>query len=119
MSTPPSSGSAIAGSEAAWEDLRSIVGPEHISPTTPQDAVDGILPQMVAEPASQQEVAAVLKVAASAGLRVMPRGGGTKMEWGNRALAAIAGHAFCARSACSFGSSLARQGHGGRDSGRQ
>ncbi len=87
MSTPPSSGSAIAGSEAAWEDLRSIVGPEHISPTTPQDAVDGILPQMVAEPASQQEVATVLKVAASAGLRVMPRGGGTKMEWGNRALA--------------------------------
>ena len=83
MSTPPSPGSAIAGIEAAWEDLRYVVGAEHISPATPQDAVDGILPQMVVEPASQQEVAAVLKVAASAGLRVMPRGGGTKMEWGN------------------------------------
>jgi glycolate dehydrogenase FAD-binding subunit len=83
MSTPPSSGSAIAGIEAAWDDLRSIVGAEHIAPATPRDAVDGIRPQMVIEPASQQEVAAVLKTAASAGLRVMPRGGGTKMEWGN------------------------------------
>jgi glycolate oxidase FAD binding subunit len=87
MSTPPSSGSSIAGIEAAWEDLRSIVGPEHISPATPQDAVDGILPQMVAGPTSQQEVAAVLKAVASAGLRVLPRGAGSKMEWGNPARA--------------------------------
>ena len=40
---------------------------------------------MIAEPANHQEVAAVLKVATRAGLRVMPRGGGTKMEWGNPA----------------------------------
>lgn len=77
----------MAGIEAVWDDLRSIVGPEHIVPATPRDAVDGILPQMFVEPASQQEVSAVLKVAASAGLHVMPRGGGTKMEWGNRARA--------------------------------
>jgi glycolate oxidase FAD binding subunit len=83
MSTPPSTRSATAGVEAAWDDVRSIVSPEHISPATLQDAVDGIGPQMVVEPANQHEVAAVLKVAASAGLRVMPRGGGTKMEWGN------------------------------------
>jgi glycolate dehydrogenase FAD-binding subunit len=52
-------------------------------PATPQDAVDGIRPQMVIEPANQQEVAAVMKVATSAGLRVLPRGAGTKMECGN------------------------------------
>ena len=40
---------------------------------------------MVVEPANQQEVAAVLKGATSAGLRVLPRGGGSKMEWGNPA----------------------------------
>jgi glycolate oxidase FAD binding subunit len=83
MSSSPSSGSAIAGIEAAWDDLRSIVGPEHIGPATMDDAVNGMRPQMVVEPANQQEVAAVLKAAASAGLRVMPRGAGTKMEWGN------------------------------------
>jgi glycolate dehydrogenase FAD-binding subunit len=87
MSTPPSSGSAIAGIEAAWDDLRSIVGFEHLAPATQQDVVDGIRPQMVVEPASSQEVAAVLKAASSAGLRVLPRGGGTKREWGNPARA--------------------------------
>ena len=84
MSTSPSSGSAIAGIEAVWDDLRSIVGPEHMDPAMMEHAVDGIRPQMVVEPANQQEVAAVLKAAASAGLRVMPRGAGTKMEWGNQ-----------------------------------
>jgi glycolate oxidase FAD binding subunit len=83
MSTPPSTRSATVGIEAAWDDLRSIVGPEHISPATLQDGVDGIRPQMVVEPANQQEVAAVLKGATSAGLHVLPRGGGSKMEWGN------------------------------------
>src|SRR5438552_16499944 len=87
MSTPPSSGSAIAGIEAAWEDLRSIVGPERIAAATPHDAVDGVRPPMVVDPANQQEVAAVLKAAAAAGLRVLPRGAGTKTEWGNPARA--------------------------------
>jgi len=83
MSTPPSSGTAIAGIEAALGDLRSIVGPEHIRPAMLDDVVDGVLPHMVVEPANEQEVARVLKVATSAGLRVMPRCGGTKMGWGN------------------------------------
>ena len=83
MNSPPSSGPAIVGIETAWGDLRSIVGAEHMRPATLQDAVDGVLPQLVLEPANEQEVSRVLTVAASAGLRVMPRGGGTKMGWGN------------------------------------
>ena len=83
MNSPPSSGPAIVGIETAWGDLRSIVGAEHMRPATLQDAVDGVLPQLVVEPANEQEVSRVLTVAASAGLRVMPRGGGTKMGWGN------------------------------------
>jgi glycolate oxidase FAD binding subunit len=85
MSTLPSSGSAIAGIEAAWGDLRSIVGPEHIHSATPEDAVDEVTPQMVVEPANEQEVAGVLTVASRADLHVIPRGAGTKMNWGNPA----------------------------------
>jgi glycolate oxidase FAD binding subunit len=85
MSMPPSSGTAIAGIEAALGDLRSIVSAQRLRPTTLEDAVDGVAPQMVVEPANEQEVARVMKVAASAGLHVLPRGGGTKMNWGNPA----------------------------------
>jgi glycolate oxidase FAD binding subunit len=83
MSGTPLSGSAVAGIEAAWGELRAIVGSEHLSPATPEDAVDGVMPQMVVEPADEQEVARVLKVAAGAGLHVLVCGGGTKMGWGN------------------------------------
>jgi glycolate oxidase FAD binding subunit len=38
---------------------------------------------MVIEPGTPEEVADALKIATGAGLRVMPRGGGTKMDWGN------------------------------------
>jgi glycolate oxidase FAD binding subunit len=48
----------------------------------PADAVDGVSPALVARPASTDEVAEVLRVAAAAGLTVVPRGRGTKMTWG-------------------------------------
>jgi glycolate dehydrogenase FAD-binding subunit len=81
MSTPPSSSLKIAGIEAALNELRSIVGPEHIRATTPEGSVEGV--PLVVEPADEQEVSHSLKAAASAGLHVLPRGGGTKMDWGN------------------------------------
>jgi glycolate oxidase FAD binding subunit len=73
----------VAGGEAAWGELRSISGAEHMRAATPEDAVDGVQPQMVIEPGSADEVARVLRTATGAGLQVMPRGGATKMEWGN------------------------------------
>jgi glycolate oxidase FAD binding subunit len=42
-----------------------------------------VQPKLVAEPANEQEVAAVLSCANEAGLAVIPRGGGTKLAWGN------------------------------------
>jgi glycolate oxidase FAD binding subunit len=83
MSLRPSSGSTIAGIEAAWDEMRSIVGPEHLQAATRDDAVDDVMPQIIVEPANEQEAAGVMKVATRAGLHVMPRGGGTKMDWGN------------------------------------
>ncbi len=73
----------MAGGEAAWSDLRAIGGAEHMRAATPEDAVDGVQPQMVIEPGSPDEIARVLKTATGAGLQVIPRGGATKMDWGN------------------------------------
>jgi glycolate oxidase FAD binding subunit len=65
------------------EKLRSIVGTEHLRAANVSDAVMGVQPQFVAEPASEQELAAVLSCANDAEISVIPRGGATKLTWGN------------------------------------
>src|ERR1019366_4286120 len=65
METRSSSAVSLAGSEAAWSDLRAIGGAEHMRAGSPD------------------EIARVLKTASGAGLQVIPRGGATKMAWGN------------------------------------
>lgn len=47
------------------------------------DAVPGQQPRIVVEPGIEQELAAVLRLANEANLAVIPRGGGTKLSWGN------------------------------------
>ncbi len=69
--------------DAAWSDLQALVGAENMRAATAEDAVDGVVPQMVIEPGGAEEVAGVLKIATGAGLAVIPRGGRTKMDWGN------------------------------------
>jgi len=74
---------SIAAVEAAWSDLRALVGEEHFRAALMEDAVDDVLPHMVIEPGTAQEVAGALKIATGAGLKVIPRGSATKMGWGN------------------------------------
>ena len=83
MPTHSSFGTSLAGFETVSTDLRAIVGPDHLHPAIPQDTVDGILPQIIIEPGTGDELARVLKTATSAGLHVIPRGGNTKSDWGN------------------------------------
>ena len=64
--------------------LREIVGEEHARAAMAGDAVDGVRPRFVVAPGSVEEVAAVMRLAHSAGLTVAPRGAGTKLGWGNR-----------------------------------
>src|SRR5579863_7669837 len=66
------------------ENLRAIVGPENLRAATDADVVCGVLPQFVAEPKDEKQLAAVLAIANEAGIAVVPRGGGTKLDWGNR-----------------------------------
>lgn len=67
------------------EGLRAIVTPKFVRQASAADSVAGILPQLVVEPGTEQELAKVLKLAEEAGLAVIPRGGGTKLDWGNAA----------------------------------
>lgn len=54
-----------------------------LHPASEMDAVAGIQPQVVVEPGSEEEVAAVLAYASHEGLKVLPRGGGTQLTLGS------------------------------------
>ncbi len=64
-------------------EFRAILASDCIRAATAADAVCGVQPRLVLEPASEQQLAAVLRLANGAGLAVTPRGGGTKLSWGN------------------------------------
>ncbi len=83
MGNHSSSHPSIAAVETAWSDLRVLVGAERFRTSKLEEAVDDVLPHMFIEPANPEEVAGALKIATGAGLQVIPRGGATKMDWGN------------------------------------
>jgi glycolate oxidase FAD binding subunit len=60
-----------------------IVGNEYVRPAAAADAVAGGQPKLVIEPGTESELAKVLRLSNEAGLAVIPRGGGTKLGWGN------------------------------------
>jgi len=69
--------------QVSWPELAEIVGKEHLRDATAADAIDGVQPQMVAEPGTAEELARALGWARGGGLKVAPRGGGSKLGWGN------------------------------------
>src|SRR5690349_10082186 len=64
-------------------DLREVAGAQYLRPAVASDAVCGVQPKVVVEPGTEQQLACVLKLANAAGAAMLPRGGGTKLEWGN------------------------------------
>lgn len=67
----------------AWREIENLLGSEHVLNSTSSDVVDGVRPARVLEPGSAEEVARVLAIASSTELKLAPRGGGSKLEWGN------------------------------------
>src|SRR5712664_2545424 len=61
----------------------ALVGNEYVRATTAADAVSGAQPKLVIEPGTERELAEILRLSNEAGLAVIPRGGGTKLGWGN------------------------------------
>jgi glycolate dehydrogenase FAD-binding subunit len=64
-------------------EFRAILAPDSIHAATASDVVRGVQPRLVLEPANEQQLAAALRLANNAGFAVVPRGGGTKLNWGN------------------------------------
>lgn len=73
----------MLGTKSIQEELLAIVGAENLRPATAGDAICGITPRFVVAPENEQQVAAVLSAANAAGIGVVPRGGGSKLDWGN------------------------------------
>jgi glycolate dehydrogenase FAD-binding subunit len=65
------------------QQLASIVGTENLRAVTAKYRIGNLQPKFVVEPTSEQQLAAALAFANAAGLTVIPRGGGTKLDWGN------------------------------------
>jgi glycolate dehydrogenase FAD-binding subunit len=65
------------------DNFRAIVGPDKLRAALSSDAICGVLPQFVAEPGDEHQLASVLSLANESGVAVVPRGGGTKLNWGN------------------------------------
>lgn len=63
--------------------FRTILGADQIHNATPTDSICGVQPQLILEPTTEHQLAAAVRIANEAGLTVIPRGGGTKLSWGN------------------------------------
>jgi len=61
----------------------ALVGNENVRAAPAADAIGGVQPKLVIEPGTESELAEVLRLSNEAGLTVIPRGGGTKLGWGN------------------------------------
>lgn len=67
---------------AALLDLAQVVGPGAVRQGTEADAVDGVVPGVVAEPPTAEGVAALLAWCSRERRTVVTSGGGTKLTWG-------------------------------------
>ena len=65
------------------EKLRAAVGPQNVRAAIADDVVSGVMPQFIAGPENEAQLANLLAAANEAGVSVVPRGGGTKLDWGN------------------------------------
>jgi glycolate oxidase FAD binding subunit len=64
-------------------EFRAMLALDSIRRATAAEAVCGVQPRLVLKPANEQQLAAVLRLANDRSLAAVPRGGGTKLSWGN------------------------------------
>src|SRR6185437_8965721 len=75
--------STVAAAESVQRELATIVGEQNVQQAgIEQFAINGVAPASVVNPGSPEEVAAVLALANSKGLVVVPAGGFTKQDIG-------------------------------------
>jgi len=64
-------------------NFRAVLSADQIRPASPADSICGVQPQFLIEPATEQQLATALRLADESQLAVIPRGGGSKLGWGN------------------------------------
>ncbi|MDR7301189.1 FAD-binding oxidoreductase [Haloactinomyces albus] len=69
--------------DAARADLSAALGAERIRDAGEADAVNGVRPHWVASVTDTEQTAAAMRVASEYGLRVIPRGAGSRIGRGN------------------------------------
>src|SRR6516225_4578305 len=70
-------------SATAQSNFRAVFSAHQIRAASPRDALCGVQPQFLLEPATEQQLATALRLADESKLAVIPSGGGTKLGWGN------------------------------------
>jgi len=68
--------------------IDNVVGSENVHIPSPSDAVKGVEPAWIVEPANAVEISRVLALGNQQGAKIIARGGGTKLDWGNAPRAA-------------------------------
>jgi glycolate oxidase FAD binding subunit len=66
----------------AYETAVSLIGSAAVRPGVPADAVEGVVPRIIVEPARFEAVGKLLAWASREKLTVLARGSGTKLGWG-------------------------------------
>ncbi len=64
-------------------NFRAVLRSDQMRSASVSDAVSGVQPQLILEPTTEQHLAAALRLSNEARLAVIPRGGATKLAWGN------------------------------------
>lgn len=64
-------------------NFRALLGTDQIRPATPADAVSAVQTQLILEPFTEHQLTEALRLANESRLAVIPRGGGSKLAWGN------------------------------------
>jgi glycolate oxidase FAD binding subunit len=75
-------GRARSGGDGILNELAQICGPGFVRTAGAADAVAGVFARWVAAPGTVDGVATALRLAADRDLAVVPRGAGTKLDWG-------------------------------------
>lgn len=63
--------------------FRAVLSANQIRAASPGDTIGGVQPRFFLEPGTEQQLANALRLADESKLAVIPRGGGTKLGWGN------------------------------------
>lgn len=72
----------VTASSTARAALEAAAGKENLREATETDAIGGVQPKWCARASDTEQVAAVLRAASEHGLRVVPKGSGSKLHWG-------------------------------------